>query len=162
MQSLFSKVFGRKKDDKAVSPPTGATSQLLGGKFEAISPNVSPQPPFAELQDPSSANGNDKAKDPAFGVFRTKSRSAPSESRPKKTDALPHLSLNFFNPNGASSSGASGTLFDSDQDIQLLLSDAVIGRRRLNPFEALVLVQACSQLITERGPYFLFFFLNRG
>jgi len=162
MQSFFSKVFGRKKDDKVVSPPPSATSQLLGGKFEAISPNVSPQPPFAELHDPSKVNGNDKAKDPAFGVFRTKSRSSPSESRPKKTDTLPHLSLDFFDPNGASSSGASGTLFDSDHDIQLLLSDAVIGQRRLNPFEALVLVQACSQLITERGGCFLYFFFIRG
>ena len=42
-------------------------------------------------------------------------------------------------------------LLDVDLDTQGLLSEAVIGERRLNPMEALVLVRACGEAIVARG-----------
>lgn len=39
---FLSKVFGRKKEDKDPSPNKLGPGELLGGKFAAVSPNVSP------------------------------------------------------------------------------------------------------------------------
>ena len=95
MHSFLSKVFGRKKDDKETSPIVLAPGELLDGKFEAVSPNVSPTATkFLEL-DPTT-NGHDKEKDYPFTLFRAKSRPASPELKPtKKLDTLPLLSLDF-------------------------------------------------------------------
>ena len=59
MPSFLTKVFGRKKDDKlASSPPSHASKRhsnasLLEGKYEAVSPSVSPSAArFSEAQQP--------------------------------------------------------------------------------------------------------------
>ncbi|KAF8153759.1 hypothetical protein B0H34DRAFT_816919, partial [Crassisporium funariophilum] len=151
MYSFLSKVFGRKKDDQDLSPTTKlAPGELLEGRFEAISPNVSPAAQLLEL-DPKT-NGHevkDKEKDIGFSLFRAKSRPASPEVR--KIDALPHLSLNFGGPKEVSDSRNVAVLFETDLDAQILLNDTIIGQRRLNPLEALVLVRACSQAIIARG-----------
>lgn len=146
MHSFLSKVFGRKKDDKETSPTTLAPGELLEGRFEAVSPNVSPNATrFIEL-DPK-VNGHDKEKDNTFTFFKAKSRPASPQLTTKKLDTLPHLSLNFSDFKERS--------HDPDLDVEVLLTDAVIGQRRLNPLEALVLIRACSQAIISRGWYLI-------
>ena len=151
MYAFLSKVFGRKKDDKEASPsssqPVLGPGELLGGRFEAISVNTSPIAQFAEL-DQKNEEAKDKEKDPGFSFFKGKWRPASPDVKPtRKLDILPHLSLNFQEPKAASTSPDLGLLFTTDQ----ILSDAVIGQRRLNPLEALVLVQACSRAIIAKG-----------
>ncbi|KAF8963282.1 hypothetical protein BDZ97DRAFT_1732200, partial [Flammula alnicola] len=153
MHAFLSKVFGRKKDDKETSPTSLAPGELLDGKFEAVSPNVSPSAAnFLEL-DPkvNGHEGKDREQDIGFSLFRAKSRPSSPAVKPKKLDTLPHLSLNFREAEGESPSRELGFLFDADPNAETLLTDVVIGQRRLNPLEALVLIQACSQAITTRG-----------
>ena len=146
MHSFLSKVFGRKKDDKETSPTTLAPGELLEGRFEAVSPNVSPTATkFIEL-DPK-VNGHDKEKDNTFTFFKAKSRPASPQLTTKKLDTLPHLSLNFSDFKERS--------HDPELDVEVLLTDAVIGQRRLNPLEALILIRACSQAIIARGWYLI-------
>ena len=158
MHAFLSKVFGRKKEDKEPSPTSLQPGELLDGKFEAVSPNVSPAANnFLEL-DPK-ANGQDaqdKDKDGVFALFRAKSRPSSPEIKPKKlTDTLPQLSLNFAGPGESSDANTIDSLLELDIDSQILLSETVIGERRLNPLEALVLIRACSQAIVSTGEHLL-------
>ncbi|PPQ69057.1 hypothetical protein CVT24_000100 [Panaeolus cyanescens] len=149
MQSFLSKVFGRKKDDKDVSPTQLSPGELLGERFEAISPNVSPgAAQFLEL-DPK-VNAGEASKDPGFTLFRAKSRPSSPQTKPKRHDTLPQLSLAFLEPNGPLSPAAD-FVREADPDMSVLLSDAIIGQRKLNPLEALILIRACSQAIIARG-----------
>lgn len=155
MHSFLSKVFGRKKEDKSTSPTTLAPGELLDGKFEAISPNVSPSANnFLELDMNGNGHGaKDKGKEVGFSkIFRAKSRPSSPEVNHKKLDTLPHLSLNFRETREEVAREL-GFLLDVDSDTHDLLSDAIIGQRRLNPLEALVLIQACSKAITSRGMF---------
>ena len=147
MPSFLSKVFGRKKDDKGL--PQWDSGELLGGKFEAISPNVSPTAAKYLDLEPSGSDGreidNEKEHGPAF--FRSKSRLSSPEVKPARLfDTLPPLSLNFDDLNFRHTSN--GHIFE---ELNADATEAVIGQRRLNPFEALVLIRACSQAITSRG-----------
>ena len=158
MPSFLSKVFGRKKDDRGLSP-TGLLGQeeLLGGKFEAVSPNVSPSAHYLELQsdaaklpapetDDSNFNGE---KDYGVPFFRIKSRPSSSEFKPKKLfNTLPPLSLDFDDLKDKSA--YNGYIFE-ESNPEAILPDNVLGQRRLNPVEALVLIRACSQAIISRG-----------
>lgn len=162
MPSFLSKVFGRKKDDKDASPRAARPSEsLLEGKFEVVSPTVSPSAAnFPDIaangKSNGHGNGKDKEKDSGFStLFKSKSRPASTDvpQSQKKSDQLPSpLSLNLPEPEQAdSSSRALGVVFEADPDAQILLTDAAIGERRLSPAETLTLVQACSQAITARG-----------
>ena len=152
MYAFLSKVFGRKKDDRdasSSSQPVLGPGELLGGRFEAVSANVSPSSQCVEL-DPNINEAKDKEKekekDVGFYFFKGKWRPASPDVKPtRKLDMLPHLSLNFQDPK--TEPATPFLLFTTDQ----ILSDAEIGRRRLNPSEALVLVQACSRAIVARG-----------
>ena len=152
MYAFLSKVFGRKKDDRdasSSSQPVLGPGELLGGRFEAVSANVSPSSQCVEL-DPNINEAKDKEKekekDVGFSFFKGKWRPASPDVKPtRKLDMLPHLSLNFQEPKAEPATPF--LLFTTDQ----ILSDAEIGRRRLNPSEALVLVQACSRAIVARG-----------
>ena len=159
MYAFLSKVFGRKKDDKdassssQVSQPVLGPGELLGGRFEAVSANVSPSSQFLEL-DPNVNEAKDKDKekerdkDIGFSFFKGKWRPASPDVKPtRKLDILPHLSLNFQEPKAEPATPSLDLLFTTDQ----ILSDADIGQRRLNPSEALILVQACSRAIVARG-----------
>jgi hypothetical protein len=156
MYAFLSKVFGRKKDDKdpsssSSSQPVLGPGELLGGRFEAISPNVSPTSQFLEL-DPHINEAKDKEKerdkDVGFSFFKGKWRPASPDVKPtRKLDILPHLSLNFQEPKPGPATPNLGLLFTTDQ----ILSDTDIGQRRLNPLEALILVQACSRAIVAKG-----------
>jgi len=156
MYAFLSKVFGRKKDDKdasSSSQPVLGPGELLGGRFEAVSRSISPIPQFSEL-DPKTQEAKDKEveNDAGFSFFKGKWRPASPDVKPsRKLDVLPHLSLNFQEPKAVSATPDMGLLFRTDQ----ILSDAVIGQRRLNPLEALVLVQACSQAIIAKGMFIL-------
>ncbi|KAI0789269.1 hypothetical protein C8Q75DRAFT_733928 [Abortiporus biennis] len=146
MPSFLSKVFGRKKDEKESSHSTKRRSNpsLLEGKFEAVPHNVSPiATNFPE-------NPLSKEKDPAFSLFRPKSRTvSPIPESTKPSVALPHLTLNLSVPK-EDKSRALDVVFEGDGDDKGLLSDDVIGRRRLTPAETLQLLKACSSAI-ERG-----------
>ena len=156
MYAFLSKVFGRKKDDRdasSSSQPVLGPGELLGGRFEAVSANVSPTSQFLELDPGQNINEakdkeREKDKDVGFSFFKGKWRPASPDVRPtRKLDMLPHLSLNFQEPKAEPATPNLGLLFTTDQ----ILSDADIGKRRLNPSEALILVQACSRAIVARG-----------
>ena len=154
MYAFLVKVFGRKKDDKDASSssspqPVLGPGELLGGRFEAVSANVSPSSQCLEL-DPDVNEVKDKEKekdkDVGFTFFKGKWRPASPDVRPtRKLDMLPHLSLSFQEPKAEPATPF--LLFTTDQ----ILSDAEIGQRRLNPSEALILVEACSRAIVARG-----------
>jgi hypothetical protein len=166
MPSFLSKVFGgRKKDDhQHLASPTspaagrGRVPSLLDGKYEAVSP-VSPSAPGLPSPTPSKdKEEKEKEKDKDGGVFPAlfKSRARPMSptrtssggsgaSSPKQQQA-PHLSLNL--PGAARTLG---TVFEADPAAQVVLSDNELAERRLAPPEALALVKACGEYISERG-----------
>ncbi|GLB44295.1 putative protein with domain of unknown function (DUF1708) [Lyophyllum shimeji] len=146
MPSFLSKVFGRKKDDKESprSPGQQSDSELLDGKFESVSPSATKFPEVVNEK----VQG--KEKDTGFTLFKSKSRPSSPEDTEKRQD-VPHLSLNLPGLKDESASRALGVVFEADPEAQILLSDAAIGGRRLNPLETLILVRACSQAITARG-----------
>jgi hypothetical protein len=163
MPSFLSKVFGRKKDDKDSSPTNQlGPGELLGGKFEAISPNVSPTAThYLELQSDQSKvpsysdadSGRIINEEKEFGLpfFRTKSRPSSPEFKPKRLfDALPPLSLDFDDLKDKSA--YNGYIFE-ESNSEAIFSDDVLGQRRLNPMEALVLIRACSKAIISRGKF---------
>ncbi|KAH0579561.1 hypothetical protein H2248_002413 [Termitomyces sp. 'cryptogamus'] len=143
MPSFLSKVFGRKKDDKE-SPRRVVDTELLDGKFEAVSPSATKFPEVANERQARS-----REKDSPFNVFRSKSR--PSSPEPKdKRAQVPHLSLNLPGLKNEEASRELGFVFEADLDSQVL-SEEAIGSRRLNPLETLILVRACSEAIIARG-----------
>jgi hypothetical protein len=159
MPSFLSKVFGRKKDDKD-SNQLGP-GELLDGKFEAISPNISPNAThYLELQSdattvpaPDSDAGRIiyEEKESGLSFFRTKLRSSSPEIKPKSLfDALPPLYLDFDDLKDKPA--YNGYLF-GESNSDALFSDNVLGQRRLNPMEALVLIRACAKAIISRGKF---------
>ncbi|EFI26947.1 hypothetical protein CC1G_15348 [Coprinopsis cinerea okayama7 len=151
MSSFFSKVLRRKRDDREGSSPS--EGELLGGKFEDVSPNVSPSAVnFPELMTNGPIRGRERArstdKDRTLRtLFRSRSRAASPTRSPRRreeTPPLPQLSLNFFND-------PTYEPVSPLDDSQLLLSESTIGARRLTPVEALDLIRACSEAIAFRG-----------
>lgn len=138
------KVFGRKNE----SPVT--SGELLGGKFEAISPNVSPSAAhYLELQ----PDHGDLDKDFTIPFFRTKSRPSSPEAKPKRLfESLPPLSLDFNDLKDKSA--YNGYIFEESDAV---FSDDLLAQRRLNPTEALLLIRACSKAIISRGNFTLLF-----
>ncbi|KAG6818974.1 hypothetical protein H0H93_016727, partial [Arthromyces matolae] len=162
MPSFLSKVFGRKKDDKD-SPPRAEDSELLDGKFEAVSPSAVVK--FPEVAN-ERRNRHDRESSSSFNVFRSKSKSRPTSPVPKERRVeVPQLSLNLPGlkdetttttmmvgaaSTSSSSSRALGAVFEADPESRIL-SDEAIGSRRLNPLETLILIRACSESIIARG-----------
>lgn len=144
MPSFLSKVFGRKKDDKD-SPRRVADTGLLDGKFEAVSPSATKFPEVANER-----QTRHKEKESPFNVFRSKSRPSSPESKKDRRGEVPHLSLDLPGLRDEEASRELGLVFDADPESQVLSED-VIGRRRLSPLETLVLVRACSEAIIARG-----------
>ncbi|TFK66863.1 hypothetical protein BDN72DRAFT_899486 [Pluteus cervinus] len=152
MPSFLSKVFGRKKDEKESSTSQGRASDasLLEGKFEHVSPTVSPT--IANFPEAATGKGvaHGKDKDGNFGLFKSKPRTSSADPSLKPSD-LPQLSLSLPTSKGGSSSRTLDVLFEGDPSAPGQLADPAIGGRRLKPLETLLLVQACSQAITARG-----------
>ncbi|CAL1697647.1 unnamed protein product [Somion occarium] len=152
MPSFLSKVFGRKKDEHASSKRHSATS-LLEGKFEAVSPNVSPSAThFTDSLPRVNQKEKEKDKDTAFSLFRPKSRQppAPSLDTARPSSPSPILTLNLSEPK-EDKRRTLGVVFEADPDNQRVLPESVIGERRLNSAETLSLVKACSAAIVSRG-----------
>jgi hypothetical protein len=121
MPSFLSKVFGKKKDGSpALSPRASTSGSLLDGKYEAVSPTISPS---ASRFEAGTSNG------------------------PRVGQRAPHLSLHFPDRQRA---GAEGVFVD-EVERDVMLSDDVIGARRLGVDELLPLVQACVKHISEKG-----------
>lgn len=157
MAAFLSKVFPRKKD-KDVSNKRNSSSSLLEGKFEAVSPTVSPSAAHfadsgqqATQQSTERGREKEKEKESAFSLFRPKSRplSPPPDTRKTVYDA-PHLTLNLPVPK-EERSRALGVVFEADPNDTSFLPDNVIGERRLNPLETLLLVKACSSAIIDHA-----------
>ncbi|KAF9221788.1 hypothetical protein BS17DRAFT_757214 [Gyrodon lividus] len=148
MPSFLNKVFGYKKgDDKDASHSSHDAREardnvLLDGKYEAISPLLSPSAvAFADGQ------ANKDKREVGFSLFRPKSRVRAQ----KHQHDVPQLSLHLPGPKENSDSRALGIVFEADPQSQMVLDDAVIGAKALNPLEALILVRVCAQAIAERG-----------
>ncbi|TRM60962.1 hypothetical protein BD626DRAFT_503341 [Schizophyllum amplum] len=126
MRSILHKAFGRKKDEKdARSQARQSRSSLLDGKFERVSPTVSP----SVENFPESSK---KAENGKSGNYR--------------------LTLNL--PSGAKEEAGPrelGTVFEADPGAYSLVPQSVINERRLSPPEALILLRACSQSIIAHG-----------
>lgn len=160
MPSILSRLLGRKKSQEPESSADkpGYPTPLLEGKFEAVSPTVSPSAAF--FSDPRAAEirGIERSKDKEspFHVFRARSRpSSDSPAVDKAAPDVPHLSLNL--PLAKERGRALDVVFESNPDSLVLLNETTIKERRFTPREALSLVQACSQVILERGVLALHF-----
>ncbi|GBE87016.1 predicted protein [Sparassis crispa] len=147
MPSFLSKVFTRKRDEKDTSRKRSSVASLLEGKFEAVSPTISRS--AAQISEPTQSKEKEKEKDAGFSLFRAKSPVSPNDSSKSTSDA-PHLTLNLPVPK-EEKSRALGVVFEADPEDRRILSDSVVGERRLSPLEALLLVKACSTAIVERG-----------
>jgi hypothetical protein len=154
MPSFLSKLLGRKKGQEPDSPSDKRSSPtLLDGKFEAVSPTVSPS--AALFSDPTVAQirGIDKAKDKEspFNLLRLKSRpSSDSPATEKPVADVPHLSLTL--PVTKDRGRTLDVVFEPGREAVANLNDAAIREKRLSPNEALSLVRTCSQAnIVERG-----------
>ena len=156
MPSFLSKLLGRKKPQGLgpFSDNPGHPAPLLEGKFEAISPNVSPSAAF--FTDPGGAQirGHDRPKDKEspFYIFRTKGRPSSDVAVVQKAPSdVPHLSLNL--PIIKDRGRSLDVVFESDPEAFALSNEAAIRERRLTPHESLALVRACSQVIIESGAF---------
>ncbi|KAE9408902.1 hypothetical protein BT96DRAFT_913603 [Gymnopus androsaceus JB14] len=90
---------------------------------------------------PSASNSSSEASaSPLEGKFEYV---IPSPSPVGKGPDYPHLSLNLPERNGREESRALSNVFGND--------DSVVGKTRLSPEQALVIVRACSQAIIARG-----------
>ncbi|KAI0668963.1 hypothetical protein C8Q78DRAFT_1193932 [Trametes maxima] len=154
MAGFLSKVFPRKKEKDANK--RSSVSSLLEGKFEAVSPTVSPSAAkFEEASQKPSDRGREKEKEKekesSFSLFRPKSRplSPPPDTRKTVLDT-PHLTLNLPVPK-EERSRALGVVFEADPEDRTTLPDSVIGERRLNPLETLLLVKSTSAAIISNG-----------
>lgn len=148
MPSFLNKVFGRKtSDDRDQVKPFQDSNDdgLLDGKYEAVSPLNFTAPIITSLS--KAQTGKDHA---GFSLFRPKSRFVSPHSSLKRTENLPQLSLHLPSLKDNAESLELG-VFEVDPESQRILDDSVIGAKLLNPLEALILVRACAQTITERG-----------
>ncbi|KAF8127696.1 hypothetical protein EV363DRAFT_1514236 [Boletus edulis] len=150
MPSFLNKVFGYKKnDDKESARPVRepSDSTLLDGKYEAILPILSPSSStFAFSQ-----QTKDPDRDGGFALFKSKILGGSQKPAQKYSVNVPHLTLRLPGPKENLDSRALGVVFEVDPGSQIVLDDAVIAKKRLNPLEALILIRACTQAITERG-----------
>ena len=170
MPSILSRLLGRKKSQEPESlADKPGYSPLLEGKFEVVSPTVSPSAAF--FTDPGAAQirgvERPKDKESPLHVFRARSRPSSDLSTVEKVEKpahnVPHLSLNL--PVIKERGRALDVVFESGSDALALLNETTIRERRLTPHEALSLVRACSQVVLERGgsPSYLigFFIITR-
>jgi len=153
MPSFLSKVFGRKKDDNPSAPfPTDVSdASLLDGHFETVTPSAVEFPHVENGKGEENEKGKQKEAGGPFALFfKPKSRSASPEPPQRRA---PHLSLHFSNlkDEAIARALALGVVLERDEDLDIILSDEVIGGRRLNSVEALNLVRTCSQAIIDRG-----------
>lgn len=166
MPSFLSKVFGRSKKEEK-KDKRASQGSLLEGKFEAVSPTVSPSathfdqaqaiPEVSQSKDKDKDSNESKDKESAgfISLFRPKSRPSADPSSTggaKRSSEVPHLSLNLSTKE-ADNKRALGVVFEADPDAYAVLNEDVIGERRLTSAETLLLVRACSQIIIERGAY---------
>jgi hypothetical protein len=163
MPSFLSKVFGRKKDASPTtsSKPTKRTSapSLLEGKYEAVSPTVSPSAAhFADFAQKKVDREKDKERDGGLTLFRGKSRLGDTAilEQPSSPSAAPQLSLHL--PAMESDKrGALLNVFETGAGLPLL-SEEAIGTRTLDIPQTISLVRACAKFITERGGWLDFLF----
>ena len=146
MPSFLAKVFGHKRGDEKGSPTSSrriSNPSLLEGKFEAVPSNVSPSTPKLSEDAHESEKGKDRDDDRVGPLGLLSSRSKPHAT---STTNAPHLTLRL-----------SGTTNKNDDPLVASLnpsaneSDDSISTRRLTPAETLLLIEACSKAITERG-----------
>ena len=147
MPSFLSKVFGRKKGDEKESTRSVnriSSPSLLEGKFEAVPSTISPSTPRFPDDMHSLDKGKDREGDKGGPLTTLRSESKPLPSSP--TTSAPHLTLRLPG------------IIDKDDDSLSASFNTQAGEtggssltRRLTPAETLLLIEACSKAITERG-----------
>ncbi|KAI5120631.1 hypothetical protein M0805_009391 [Coniferiporia weirii] len=167
MPTFFTKVFSRGKDkDGLKEPPQPTTKQskrssrasiqsLLEGKFEAVSPTVSPSAQKFDEKEKALGKDKDKGKEKdkekekeKIALFRPKSRTT-GTGAVRKTEDVPQLTLDL----NLSSVKSDPKRRDLDVVYEgiTLLDDAALGEKRLSSGEALKLMRACMSVIASRG-----------
>lgn len=165
MPSFLTKVFGggRKKDSptsaSSNSPPSagaGGASNLLEGKFEAVSPTVSPSAQhFAQFAQrrTSADRPSPHGQTGLANLFRGKGARSPLEPKSpagaKASPAAPHLSLNLGELR--EERRALAGVFENDEEAGRELSNEEIAVRNLSAPQTAALVRACAHYIEERG-----------
>ncbi|KAI0276053.1 hypothetical protein BGY98DRAFT_1098405 [Russula aff. rugulosa BPL654] len=136
MPSILSRLLGRKKSQEPESlADKPGYSPLLEGKFEVVSPTVSPSAAF--FTDPGAAQirgvERPKDKESPLHVFRARSRPSSDLSTVEKVEKpahnVPHLSLNL--PVIKERGRALDVVFESGSDALALLNETTIRERRL-------------------------------
>lgn len=168
MTAFFAKVFSRKKaDDKdkeSKGKSTSSTSKqpvaapsLLEGKFEAISPTVSPSAErfSSEAAKHARVQEREKEKEKGLSLLRVVSRSkSPPRGLAQRQEDIPHLTLNLPGPKEGDRGRALGAVFEAGPEELMLLDEKTLKERKLTPLQTLLLVRECTQIITARGQIF--------
>lgn len=151
MPSFLSKVFGRKRSEEKESSTSHSIKRisnpsLLEGKFEAVPSTISPSPSTPRF--PEGVHPSEKSKDREgdkggpFALLRSRPKPQPSSL----TTNTPHLTLRL--PGTIDKNGGSLVASFNPQADE---TGGSISTRRLTPAETLLLIEACSKAITERG-----------
>ena len=150
MASFFTKVFSKKKaEERGQSSSSKQTLEppLLEGRYEAISPTVSPSAEKFLGRDQTIKPKEEKEKGNA-GLLKNLSRGSAVQQL-KRAERAPHLSLHL---------APSRTDDNRRRPLEAIfgekftiIDDATLGERRLLPREALPLVKACAQAIILYG-----------
>lgn len=131
---------------------------LLEGKFEAVSPTVSPSVSKYEDAEKEREREREREKEKEkerIGLFRPRSRTkSPTRGASGRKSELPYLTLNLNLP-----SVKEDDKKDRELDVVYEGLDAVaLGEKRLTPQDALKLVRACSEAISSRGTRLIFLY----
>lgn len=148
MPSFLNKVFGRKTSDDRIQAKHFQDSNdngLLDGRYEAVSPLNFTTPSIS-----TSSKAQTDKDHAGFSLFRPKSRFTSPHSSHRRTENLPQLSLQLPSLKDNAESLEFG-VFEVNPESQRILDDSIVNAKLLNPSEALILVRACAQAITERG-----------
>lgn len=160
MAGFLSKVFGfgGKKSEAGPQETNPADSKsakrapsnpsLLDGKFEVVPDKLPPSASASGFTTEAStvrgskANGKGKEEGSRFRAGRSRPSTVLSNVQDKVEPPL--LSLNLPGSSKAE-------MFQNGSEGQSVLDDVAIGAKRLSPSDTLVLINACSQVIIERG-----------
>ncbi|KAH8114840.1 hypothetical protein DFH11DRAFT_129011 [Phellopilus nigrolimitatus] len=163
--AFLSKVFSRGKDkerdkDELPSPTTkqskrtsrASAHSLLEGKFEAVSPTISPSAlKFDEKDKTPEVKEKEREKEKErTALFRPKSRTkSAGAGTVRKSEDVPQLTLDLNLPIVKSDSRKRD--LDVVYEGVAVLDDATLGEKRLSAAEALKLMRMCSSVISSRG-----------
>jgi len=155
MANFFNKVFNKKKaEDRGQSSSSSKRNleaPLLEGRYEAISPTVSPSAEkfLGRDQTPKAKEDKDNKEKEKGNTGLLKGLRGSAIQQLKRAERAPHLSLHLAP--SRTDDNKRRTLDAIFGEKYTILDDATLGERRLLPREALPLVKACAQAIITHG-----------